>query len=166
MWIGTHIGIKGFPKFQVHVGYEYQEISRSFTPLRIFRCWWSPNVIHCMALLVNDYCMTNGVKSTLICLKVFWCTEKEELENILQNVFCSMQLANVKWRQLRIDKNLSKRYTYKLHDVNSFVLRVNISCLSVNVCLISLVSKRWVKTCDKWISDHKAWWKTHNSLGG
>lgn len=27
MWIGTHIGIKGFPKFQVHVGYEYQEIS-------------------------------------------------------------------------------------------------------------------------------------------
>lgn len=122
MWIGTHIGIKGFPKFQVHVGYEYQEISRSFTPLRIFRCWWSPNVIHCMALLVNDYCMTNGVKSTLICLKVFWCTEKEELENILQNVFCSMQLANVKWRQLRIDKNLSKRYTYKLHVIIKTVL--------------------------------------------
>lgn len=117
MWIGTHIGIKGFPEFHVHVG--NMNIKRSVGLSRPLEYLDAGGLLMLFIAYgsVSQWLLYDQWGEIHIDLSksLLICTEKEELENILQNVFCSMQLANVKWRQLRIDKNLSKRYTYKLH---------------------------------------------------
>lgn len=126
-------------EFHIHLGYEYQEIGRSFTPLRIFRCWWSPNAIHCMALLVSGYCMTNGVKSTLVWLLIH---RKSWIREYFFLLYATGQ-CKIKTRKTKIWEKIHIQTA--CHNLNCFVLRISISCLSVNVCLISLISQLWVK---------------------